>query len=97
MFSHLKKGDSFPGTRFSCCNHKFIGLFLVKSSLDESHPVSGHIWSAEAGSRLLPTALGGDGLLVFLPVISLPADLARPTDLVAAALCQSQLQPVSNI
>lgn len=88
-----RKDDPLTGTHSSYCNHKCIGLFLVKSGLDESQDAFGVRRRALVCSWQL---LVGQ-VAVFLPVIALPADLARPTDLMAAALCQSQLQPVSNI
>lgn len=55
------KDNSLTGTHFSFCNHTFIGLFFNKSGLGGSCTVTAHIWSAEARSRLLLTALGGTG------------------------------------
>lgn len=88
-----RRDDSFTGKHLGCCNHNFISLFLVKSSRDERDAVAGmHLEGGGTPTHLLPS-LGGAGYCFIPP----PADLVRPTDLVATTLCQSQLQPVSTI
>lgn len=64
------RGDSFTGKHLGCCNHNFISLFLVESSLDDWDAVAGR----ERGGTSAPSSWWGRLLfysLLFLHPLTL--------------------------
>lgn len=73
MFSSLRKTTHSLAHASASGIIRLLAFFFIKSGLGGSRTVTAHIWSAEARSRLLLTALGGTGFssLLFLYPLTL--------------------------